>query len=87
MNDNIPAHPTQPLSTDVAAAKHPRVYARHMNLNIPPHPTQPLTTDVAAAKHPRVYARHMNVDIPPHPTPPNPHIEKVARLHARFSTR
>ena len=35
------SHPTQPLSTDVAAAKHPRVYARHMNVNIPPHPTRP----------------------------------------------
>ena len=61
--------PTQPLTTDVAAAKHPRVYARHVNTNFPPHPTQPLSTDVAAAKHPRVYARHTNVNIPPHPTP------------------
>ena len=34
-----------------------------------------------------MYARYMNVNIPPHPTLPNPHIQKVARLHARFSTR
>ena len=87
MNVNIPPHPTQPLTTDVAAAQHPRVHARHMNVSIPPHPTEPLTIDVAAAQHPRVQARHMNVNILPHPTPPNLHIEKVARLHARFSTR
>ena len=78
--------PTLPLSTDVAAAKHPRVYARHMNVNIPPHPTQPLSTDVAAAKHPRVYARHMNVNTPPHPTQPlstDVAAAKHPRLYAR----
>ena len=62
--------PTQPLTTDVAAAKRPRVYAWHVNVNFPPHPTQPVSTDVAAAKHPRVYARRMNVNFPPHPTQP-----------------
>ena len=47
-----------------------RVYASDTNVIIPPHP----------------YAGHMNVIIPPHPSPPNPYSQKVARLHARFST-
>ena len=78
--------PTQPLTTDVTAAKHPRVHARHVNVNFPPHPTQPLSTDVAAAKHPRVHARHVNVNFPPHPTQPlstDVAAAKHPRVHAR----
>ena len=86
MNVNFPPHPTQPVSTDVAAAKHPRVYARHMNVNFPPRPTQPVSTDVAAAKHPRVYARRMNVNIPPHPTQPLT-IDVAAAKHPRMYAR